>query len=68
MEPAIDIPFRYRLVYFLVEIWKADECCNLEDGAYLPFLVCMEGRKEIIGVSPLSLSYVDFLVRFSLFS
>jgi hypothetical protein len=24
---------------------KVEECCNLEDGADLPFLVCMEGKK-----------------------
>jgi len=33
-----------------VGIWKADKCCDLENGANLPFLVFMEG-KEIVGVS-----------------
>jgi hypothetical protein len=29
----------------LVEVWKAEECCDLEDGAHLHFLVCLEGNK-----------------------
>jgi len=33
-----------------VGIWKAEKCCDLENGADFPFLVFMEG-KEIICVS-----------------
>jgi len=29
---------------------EAEECCDLEDGANLHFLVCLEGKK-MIGVS-----------------
>jgi hypothetical protein len=36
----------YRLVCLLVEFWKADEWCDLEDGANLHFLVCFEGNKS----------------------
>jgi len=28
-----------------VEIWKVKECCDLEDGADLHFLVCLEEKK-----------------------
>jgi hypothetical protein len=73
--------------------WKAKECCDLEDGANLHFLVCLEGKKlrcfedvessmeDILALffhmlylwsmaflSPLSISFVDFLIRFSLTS
>jgi len=30
----------------LVEFWKAEECCDLEDGANMHFLVCVEGKKS----------------------
>jgi hypothetical protein len=29
-----------------VEVYKAEKCCNLEDGANLHFLVCLEGKKS----------------------
>jgi hypothetical protein len=29
-----------------VEVWKAEECCDLEDGANLHFFVCLEGKKS----------------------
>lgn len=28
-----------------MEVWKAKECCDLEDGAYLHLLVCLERNK-----------------------
>jgi len=33
------------LVCLLMDVWKAEECCNLEDGADLPSLVCLKGNK-----------------------
>jgi hypothetical protein len=32
----------YRSVCLLMDAWKAEKCCDLEDGADLPFLVFME--------------------------
>jgi hypothetical protein len=34
-----------RLICLLVEVWKSEECCDLEDGANLYFVVCLEGKK-----------------------
>jgi hypothetical protein len=36
----------YRLTWLLVVFWKAKECCGLENGTYLPFLVLTEGKKQ----------------------
>jgi hypothetical protein len=30
----------------LFACWKAEECCELEDGANLHFFVCLEGNKS----------------------
>jgi hypothetical protein len=35
----------YQLACLLVILWKAKERCGLENGAYLPLLVLMEGKK-----------------------
>jgi hypothetical protein len=34
------------LFAFLVKVWKAEECWDLEDGANLHFLVYLEGNKS----------------------
>jgi len=31
-----------------VEVWKAEECCDLGDGVYLHLLVCLERKKSQI--------------------
>jgi hypothetical protein len=36
----------YRLACLLVVIWKANERCGIENSAYLPLLVLMEGNKR----------------------
>jgi hypothetical protein len=36
----------YRLACLLVVLWKANDCCGLENSAYLLLLVLMEGKKQ----------------------
>jgi hypothetical protein len=33
------------LFCLLVDLWKSMKCCSMEDGAYVPFMVFMEGNK-----------------------
>jgi hypothetical protein len=35
-----------------VEVWKAEECCNLEDGAHLHLLVCLKAKTLLRGKQP----------------
>jgi hypothetical protein len=35
-----------RRVSLLVVLWKAKECCGVENVAHLPLLVFMEGKKQ----------------------
>jgi hypothetical protein len=35
-----------QLACLLVVLWKAKERCDLENGAYLPILVLVEGKKK----------------------
>jgi hypothetical protein len=36
----------YRLVCVLVVLWKAEQCCGVENGAHLPILDSMEGDEQ----------------------
>jgi len=36
----------FRLASSSVVLWKTKECCSMKNGAYLPFLVFMEGNEQ----------------------
>jgi hypothetical protein len=53
-------------VCLLVEFWKADECCDLEDGANMHFLVCVEGKKSQVfrGRGEFHKGYFSFVLSY----
>jgi hypothetical protein len=53
----------------MVEVGKVEECCDLEDGANLHFLVCLERNKSLVfqGFREFHEKYFNFIFSYSVF-